>query len=157
MNDAAATSPQSRFNLHQVYTKDLSFESPQSPAVFTWKEYRPDTEVDLKAQQNLLDADKHLYEVVLTVTVTAKQADEVVFLVEAQQGGVFTVEGSTPEMLEMLLEAACPTVLYPYLRETVSGLTAKGGFPQFLLGPVNFDAMYLQKKNQGSEQATNGA
>lgn len=157
MNDAAAQAPQSRFNLHQVYTKDLSFESPQSPDVFTWKDYRPDTEVDLKAQQNLLDADKHLYEVVLTVTVTAKQNDQAVFLVEAQQGGVFTVEGSTPEMLEMLLEAACPTVLYPYLRETVSGLTAKGGFPQFLLGPVNFDAMYLQKKNQESQQAANGA
>ncbi len=70
-------------------------------------------QIDLKAQQNILDADKHLYEVVLTVTVTAKQNDQLVFLVEAQQGGVFTVEGSTPEMLEMLLEAACLTVLYP--------------------------------------------
>ena len=148
MNEAAAQATPSKFNLHQVYTKDVSFESPQSPAVFTWKDYRPDTEVDLKAQQSLIDADKHIYEVVLQVTVTAKQQDQVVFLVEVHQAGIFTVEGSTPEMLEMLLEAACPTVLYPFVRETIASLTAKGGFPQFLLSPVNFDAMYLQKKNQ---------
>ena len=152
MNDVAGQSPQSKFHLHQVYTKDVSFESPQSPAVFTWKEYRPEPEVDLKASHNIIEADKHIHEVVLKVTVTAKQGEDVVFLVEAQQAGIFTVQGSTPEMLDMMLEAACPTVLYPFLRETIASLTAKGGFPQFLLGPVNFDAMYLQNKEQQAGQ-----
>ena len=79
-----------------------------------------------------------------------------VFLAEVQQAGIFTVEGSSPEMLEMMLEAACPNVLFPFLRENVASLISKGGFPQFLLGPVNFDAMYLQKKEQEAGQAGNG-
>ncbi|HJP07120.1 MAG: protein-export chaperone SecB [Acidiferrobacteraceae bacterium] len=159
MTDTAVQTPKSIFQLHQVFVKDSSFESPQSPDIFTWKEYRPETEVDLKAQHHDIDADQHLHEVILRATVTSRHDDQIIFLAEVQQAGVFTVQGSTPEIQEMMLEAACPNVLFPFLRETVAGLISKGGFPQFLLGPVNFDAMYLQKKEQAAQKAAedNGA
>jgi len=156
MNEAADPSAKSKFHLHQVFIKDASFESPRSPEVFTWKDYRPETEIDLKAQQNVIDAEQHIYEVTLKATVTARHEEQAVFLAEVQQAGIFTVQGSSPEMQEMMLEAACPNVLFPFLRETIAGLISKGGFPQFLLGPVNFDAMYQQKKDQESGQAANG-
>jgi preprotein translocase subunit SecB len=98
----------------------------------------------------------NIYEVTLKATVTARHEEQAVFLAEVQQAGIFTVQGSSQEMQEMMLEAACPNVLFPFLRETVAGLISKGGFPQFLLGPVNFDAMYQQKKDQESGQAANG-
>ena len=158
MADTAAEAAKSIFHLHQVFVKDASFESPCSPDVFTWKDYRPETEDDLKAQHHEIDAKEHIHEVILKGTVTARHEEQVVFLAEVQQAGVFTVQGSNPEMQEMMLEAACPNVLFPFMRETIAGLISKGGFPQFLMGPVNFDAMYLQKKEQAA-QATkdNGA
>ena len=158
MADTTAETAKSLFHLHQVFIKDASFESPCSPDVFTWKEYRPETEVDLKAQHHEIDAQEHIHEVILKGTVTARHEEQVVFLAEVHQAGVFTVQGSNPEMQEMMLEAACPNVLFPFMRETIAGLISKGGFPQFLMGPVNFDAMYLQKKEQAA-QATkdNGA
>lgn len=153
MADTAAETAKSIFHLHQVFVKDASFESPRSPDVFTWKDYRPETEVDLKAQHHEIDAKEHIHEVILKGTVTARHEEQVVFLVEVQQAGVFTVQGSNPEMQEMMLEAACPNVLFPFMRETIAGLISKGGFPQFLMGPVNFDAMYLQKKEQAAQAA----
>ena len=153
MADTAAEAAKSIFHLHQVFVKDASFESPRSPDVFTWKDYRPETEVDLKAQHHEIDAKEHIHEVILKGTVTARHEEQVVFLVEVQQAGVFTVQGSNPEMQEMMLEAACPNVLFPFMRETIAGLISKGGFPQFLMGPVNFDAMYLQKKEQAAQAA----
>jgi preprotein translocase subunit SecB len=151
MADTAAEAAKSIFHLHQVFVKDASFESPCSPDVFTWKDYRPETEVDLKAQHHEIDAKEHIHEVILKGTVTARHEEQVVFLAEVQQAGVFTVQGSNPEMQEMMLEAACPNVLFPFMRETIAGLISKGGFPQFLMGPVNFDAMYLQKKEQAAQ------
>ena len=153
MADTAAEAAKSIFHLHQVFVKDASFESPCSPDVFTWKDYRPETEVDLKAQHHEIDAKEHIHEVILKGTVTARHEEQVVFLAEVQQAGVFTVQGSNPEMQEMMLEAACPNVLFPFMRETIAGLISKGGFPQFLMGPVNFDAMYLQKKEQAAQAA----
>lgn len=153
MADTTAETAKSLFHLHQVFIKDASFESPCSPDVFTWKEYRPETEVDLKAQHHEIDAQEHIHEVILKGTVTARHEEQVVFLAEVHQAGVFTVQGSNPEMQEMMLEAACPNVLFPFMRETIAGLISKGGFPQFLMGPVNFDAMYLQKKEQAAQAA----
>ena len=153
MADTAAETAKSIFHLHQVFVKDASFESPCSPDVFTWKDYRPETEVDLKAQHHEIDGKEHIHEVILKGTVTARHEEQVVFLAEVQQAGVFTVQGSNPEMQEMMLEAACPNVLFPFMRETIAGLISKGGFPQFLMGPVNFDAMYLQKKEQAAQAA----
>ena len=153
MADTAAEIPKSIFHLHQVFVKDASFESPRSPDVFTWKDYRPETEVDIKAQHHEIDAKEHIHEVILKGTVTARHEEQVVFLAEVQQAGVFTVQGSNPEMQEMMLEAACPNVLFPFMRETIAGLISKGGFPQFLMGPVNFDAMYQQKKEQAAQAA----
>ena len=153
MADTTAETAKSLFHLHQVFIKDASFESPCSPDVFTWKEYRPETEVDLKAQHHEIDAQEHIHEVILKGTVTARHEEQVVFLAEVHQAGVFTVQGSNPQMQEMMLEAACPNVLFPFMRETIAGLISKGGFPQFLMGPVNFDAMYLQKKEQAAQAA----
>ena len=153
MADTAAKTAKSIFHLHQVFVKDASFESPRSPDVFTWKDYRPETEVDIKAQHHEIDAKEHIHEVILKGTVTARHEEQVVFLAEVHQAGVFTVQGSNPEMQEMMLEAACPNVLFPFMRETIAGLISKGGFPQFLMGPVNFDAMYLQKKEQAAQAA----
>ena len=131
MNEAADTPAKSRFHLHQVFIKDASFESPRSPEVFAWKDYRPETEIDLKAQQNVVDEEQHIYKLTLKATVTARHEDQVVFLSEVQQAGIFTVEGSSPEMLEMMLEAACPNVLFPFLRATVAGLSSLNLAPAF--------------------------
>ena len=145
MSTNTAESNKSTFNLHQIFVKDISFESPNSPDVFKRKDFRPKTEVDIKAKHTLIEKDENLYEVILKGTVTARTNEKVVFLVEVHQAGLFTIQGSDSKMHEMMLEAACPNVLLPFLRETVAALISKGGFPQFLIGPVNFDAMYLQK------------
>tara|TARA_Y100000766_G_C18713270_1_gene510135 strand:+ start:261 stop:725 length:465 start_codon:yes stop_codon:yes gene_type:complete len=153
MTENTTDKNKSTFNLHQIFVKDISFESPNSPDVFKRKDFRPKTEVDIKAKHTLIEKDQDLYEVILRGTVTAKNNEQVVFLVEVNQAGLFTVKGSDPKMHEMMLESACPSVLLPFLRETIAGLISKGGFPQFLIGPVNFDAMYMQKKEMEQKEA----
>lgn len=138
-----------QFNLQKIYLKDTSFETPNSPAVFTEK-WEPAVNIELQTSGKPLSDDVH--EVVLTVTVTAKLGDKTAYLVEVHQGGVFTATGFEGEELGHLLGSYCPNILFPYAREAISDIVAKGGFPQLLLTPVNFDALYAQHKQQAGEQ-----
>jgi preprotein translocase subunit SecB len=130
------------FNLKKVYIKDISFESPQSPQVFL-NEQAPEVDVQMNITHSKLE-DSNLYEVVLTITVTAKSGDTNFFLCEVQQAGLFEVTGASDEM-PMVLEIACPNILLPFVREAISDLVGKGGFPQLLINPINFEALFHQK------------
>jgi len=130
------------FNLKKVYVKDVSFESPLSPQIFL-NEQTPEVDVQMNITHSKLD-DSELYEVVLTITVTAKGDDSNYFLCEVQQGGLFEVTGAN-EDLAMVLEIACPNILLPFIREAISDLVGKGGFPQLLINPINFEALFHQK------------
>lgn len=130
------------FNLKKVYVKDISFESPLSPQIFL-NEQSPEVDVQMNITNSTLE-DTGLYEVVLTITVTAKSADSNFFLCEVQQAGLFEVSGAEDE-LPMVLEIACPNILLPFVREAVSDLVGKGGFPQLLINPINFEGLYHQK------------
>lgn len=147
------STPEQLFEVQRVYLKDASFESPVSPAVFT-KEFKPETSVELHAGNKKL-AD-NVYEVVLHITVTVTVENDVAYLVEIKQAGVFTAAGYPEEQMGHLLGSFCPTILYPFAREVISDLVVKGGFPQMLLAPINFDALYqqhLQEQAKASEQA----
>ncbi|MDH4274529.1 MAG: protein-export chaperone SecB [Gammaproteobacteria bacterium] len=141
------------FTIQKIYTKDLSFETPSSPQIFREK-WEPDVNVQLGTTTAVLDAQYAVHEVVLSVTVTAKLGEKTAFLVEVQQAGIFTMRGYTTDELGMLVGSFCPNVLFPFARETVSDLVTRGGFPQLLLAPVNFDALYQQHLHNQREQLT---
>lgn len=135
-------SEQRQFAIQRIYTKDLSFESPNSPKVFVG-EWKPDFNVNLHTAINRLSGDS--VEVVLIVHVEAKQQDNTYFLVEVQQAGIFLAKGFSEEELGPLLGIGAPNALFPYVRELVSDLVTRGSFPQFILQPVNFEVLYAQQ------------
>jgi preprotein translocase subunit SecB len=150
---AAGEAPEQEFALQRVYLKDLSFESPASPAVFR-KEYRPQINVDLRTKSETLESDN--YEVALTITITAKLDEETAFLVEVQQAGIFRIRGLQNEELRRVLAIYCPNVLFPYARETIDNIITKGTFPALMLAQVNFEALYAQALQQAQQQAEAG-
>jgi preprotein translocase subunit SecB len=140
----AATVPQ--LALQSVYLKDCSYEAPNGPRVDgTWN---PQISLDLNTTVNGLTPE--LREVVLTVTVSAKQDEVTVFLVEVKQAGVFMMRNLSDAELSRAIGSICPGVLFPYARAAVSQLVTQGGFPQFLLPPVNFDALQARGEGNGS-------
>ncbi|MFT4613102.1 MAG: preprotein translocase subunit SecB [Bacteroidia bacterium] len=143
--------PQQQFTMQRIYTKDLSFESPATPNIFR-EQWKPNVSVDLNTRSDVVD-DKGNYEVVLTVTITAKLEEETAFLVEVQQAGVFMIVGFEGEELRRILGTAAPNILFPYARETIDNLCVKGGFPAVMLAPVNFDALYQQAVAQAAQKA----
>jgi preprotein translocase subunit SecB len=138
------------FAIRRVYTKDISFESPNAPQVFSQEQWAPDVSVSLSNQAILLGNDLH--EVTLAITVTAKLADKIAYLVEVQQAGEFQTTGFNGNDLRELLGIYCPGLLFPFLREVVANLVTKGGFPPLLLAPVNFDLLYQQHMKALQEQ-----
>lgn len=149
MSEEASTTPEKQFSLQKIYTKDISFETPGSPKVFTEK-FEP--AVDLNLATNSEKIDENIFEVTLTVTATVKTSDTTAYLVEACQAGIFLLSGFEETELGPMLGSFCPNILFPYVREVVSDLVAKGGFPQLLLAPVNFDAIYAQHLQQSQQQ-----
>ena len=142
---------QPSFGIEKLYVKDLSVEVPHAPAIFLERE-APQVEIQLNTTgQGLGDG---AYEVVLTVTVTASQGDKTVFLVEVGQAGIFRVSGVPDEQLEPLMAVACPNILFPYARETVSDAVTRAGFSPIVLQPVNFEAMYMQRLQQAQQVPT---
>ena len=135
------------FEIHRIYVKDLSFESPKAPAIFKEKNrFAADVSVGTKTTV-LADG---FHEVVLTVTVTAKiegQSD-VVYVAEVKQAGIFLVTGFSDAEMKPLMNSAAPAVLFPYAREAISELVGRGGFPQLYLSPINFDALYAQQAKE---------
>ena len=134
--------PTQQFLIQKVYVKDLSFETPNSPSVFTLK-WEPEINLNMNSKSEMIQ--EHIYEVVISLTVTAKIGDKTAYLAEAHQAGIFTMAGFEDEQFKAMIGAYCPTVLYPYAREAISELVAKGGFPQLVLAPINFDALYQQQ------------
>ncbi|MGR9045444.1 MAG: protein-export chaperone SecB [Gammaproteobacteria bacterium] len=139
-----------QFSIQKVYTKDISFETPNSPKIFTEK-WEP--KVDFNLGTSVQPLDKPLYEITLTITVTVKSGETTAYLVEVCQAGIYSLAGFTDEEMGPMVGSFCPNILFPYAREVVSDLVAKGGFPQLLLAPVNFDALYAQHLQQLKQQA----
>lgn len=141
---------QQQFAMQRIYTKDISFESPSTPGVFK-KQWQPAINVDLNTKSNQIDENGN-FEVVLSITITAKIEEETAFLVEVQQAGIFLVTGIEGDDLRRVLGTAAPNILFPYARESIDTLCVKGGFPPIMLAPVNFDALYQQALAQAAAQ-----
>lgn len=138
-----------QFAIQRIYTKDISFETPNSPAIFK-KEWTPEVKLDLDTRT--VEIETNLYEVILSVTVTASIGEETAFLCEVQQAGIFLV-GDMPEANKAhTLGSFCPNTLFPYAREAISNLVNRGTFPPLNLAPVNFDAIFQQYMQKRAEQ-----
>ena len=149
-NEQPQNEGQRQFIIQRIYTKDISFETPGSPAIFT-TEWTPSYNLDFSTHATALGNDH--YEVVLTITVTAKNGEEVGFLIEVQQAGIFLVQGFPEQEMGPMMGAFCPNTLFPYVREVVSDLVSKGSFPQLILSPINFDMIYAQRQQQMAQEA----
>jgi preprotein translocase subunit SecB len=147
---AADENTQPGFGIEKLYVKDASLEVPNAPQVFTDRT-APQVSVELaNAAQKL---DEGVFEVSIKVTVTAKIGEKVAFLVEVTQAGVFAIRNVPEENLEMIAAVTCPNILFPYAREAVSDLVTRAGFAPVLLNPINFEALYMQQKQQAQNAA----
>ena len=151
MTEAAQENIQPVFNMEKIYVKDLSLEVPHAPQIFLDRE-TPQIDIQLLPQSSSIE--DGIFEVVITATVTSKIGEKVMFLVEIKQAGIFQLRNLPSEDMETILAVMCPNILFPYLREAVSSLTVRAGFPPVLLNPINFDALYQQQKQQAQADAT---
>jgi preprotein translocase subunit SecB len=134
--------------ISKIYIKDFSFESPQAPTVFKSSDWKPQTNLNLRSSHTVVE--NNIHEVVLTISVEAKEEDKTLFLVEVHQAGLFEIAGYEGEELAAIAGSFCPNILFPYAREAVAATIQKGGFPEFVLQPINFDALYMQSKQQAA-------
>ncbi|MDH3354244.1 MAG: protein-export chaperone SecB [Chromatiales bacterium] len=148
-NEQGDQEGEQKFAIQRIYVKDISFEAPNSPVIFTEK-WEPDVNVELNTQANQLN--EGLYEVVLHVTVTAKIGDKTGYLVEVQQAAIFEVSGFDEQQMGHMIHSYCPNLLFPYVREAVSDMVNRGSFPQINLAPVNFDTLYAQYLQQQADE-----
>ena len=133
------------FTIEKIYVKDLSLEVPHAPGIFLERD-APQVHVELKMQHTRMDAD--LYEASVTVTVTAKVKEKIMFIVEAEQAGIFRIRHIPETEMGPVLGIGCANILFPYVRETVSDAVTRGGFPTVMLNPVNFEALYQQQQQK---------
>ena len=141
-----ATGP--AFTVEKVYVKDVSFEAPGAPAIFS-EPGQPDLQLNLNQRVQRLG--ENAFEVVLGVTLTCKAGDKVAYVAEVQQAGVFGLVGLEPQAIDVLLGTQCPNILFPYVRQLVSDLVQAGGFPPFFLQPINFEALYAESLRQRAQ------
>jgi preprotein translocase subunit SecB len=149
MSDAAQPAS---FQIEKIYVKDLSLEIPHAPQVFA-EQVQPQIDIQIQSGESRFRDD--FWEVTLTVTVTARAGERTVFLAEAVQAGLFALRNIPESEMGPVLGIACPTVLFPYVRETVSDLITRGGFPPLLLTPISFEQLYVQRLQQQQEQGAN--
>lgn len=148
---------ETQFMIQRIYVKDLSFETPNTPAVFQ-QQWEPELNLDLNTTTKKLE--ENVFEVVLTVTATVINQKSTAFLVEVKQAGIFTIQGAPEGQLDHLLNSFCPSILFPYAREAITSQVINGSFPQLVLAPINFDALYMQqlaekqKADQVQEETT---
>ena len=131
-----------RLSISKIYLKDFSFESPQAPTIFRRGDWRPQTNLNLRSSHEAVE--ESLHEVVLTLTVEAKEEEKTCFLIELQQAGLFEISGYEDQEFKAIVGSFCPNILFPYARESIASLIQKGGFPEFVLQPINFDALFMQ-------------
>lgn len=151
MADQENQPAEKKISLQKIYLKDFSFESPQTPQVFTEGKWDPKTNLNLRSTHSSSSANNH--EVVLTLTVETKHEDKTLFLIELQQAGLFLIEGYDQEEFSAVVGSFCPNVLFPYAREAIASIVSRGGFPELLLQPINFDALYAQSRAQAQAQS----
>lgn len=140
-----------QFVVQRIYMKDCSFETPNSPSIFQ-QQWEPELSLDLNNQHHKLEED--VYEIILSLTATVKNKETVAFLVEVKQAGIFTIKGALGEQLDHLLNSYCPNILFPYAREAVTSQVSRGSFPQLVLAPINFDALYMEKLKEREGETT---
>lgn len=144
------------FNVHNIYVKDLSLESPHSPEIFN-EEWDPKVDFDLQLSNHVLSEPEAIHEVVMHLTVTVKLKNEkTAFLIEVKQAGIFSIPGFSPEILDQILGITCPGVIFPYARETITNTVMRAGFPQLLLPTINFEAMYAHRQENAKKEAEAG-
>ena len=151
MTEAVQENTQPVFNIEKIYVKDLSVEIPHAPQIFLERE---NPQIDIQLHPQATSVEEGVFEVVITATVTSKIGEKVMFLVEVKQAGLFRIANLPSGDMEAILAVMCPNILFPYLRETVSSLTVRAGFPPVLLNPINFDALYQQQKQQAQAGTT---
>jgi preprotein translocase subunit SecB len=137
--------PEKQLAIQKIYIKDFSFESPNTPHIFGQADWSPKTDLNLRSS------------VVLTITVEAKEDDKTVFLIELHQAGLFHVAGYSDDEFKAIVGSFCPNILFPYARETIASIISKGGFPEFVLQPINFDALYAQGMAQAKARTESDA
>jgi preprotein translocase subunit SecB len=144
------------FEIQRIYVKDLSFEAPNTPHTFV-EEWKPEVQLNLETKSNRIQDNMH--EVVLSVTATVTTSKKPAFIVEVHMAGVFLMKDIPEDQIRPMLGSFCPNILFPYAREMISDIVVRGGFPQLLLAPVNFDALYaqhLEDQQKGGKEAAGG-
>lgn len=141
------------FEIQRIYIKDLSFEAPNTPHTFL-EDWKPEVQLNLETKSNRIQENVH--EVILSVTATVTTAKKSAFLIEAHQAGIFMISGFPSEQLRQMLGSFCPNILFPYAREVISDVVMRGGFPQLILAPVNFDMLYAQHLEDQQKAGTSG-
>ena len=144
-----------RIVINKIYIKDFSFESPRGPEVFTSGEWQPKTDLNLRSSH--APAPGNLHEVVLTLTIEAKHEEKTLFLIELHQAGLFEISGYGAEEFDAIVGSFCPGTLFPYAREAIASIVTKGGFPEFLLQPINFDVLYAEGRKQAAARQAEAA
>lgn len=151
----AGTATQEQFRIQNIYVKDISFETPNSPQIFAEK-WKPQMELEMTNKINEFNED--IYEVVLNITATIKVEEKTAFLIEVHQAGTFAIKGFAKEKIPYMLHSYCPTILFPFARELITSIVTRGGFQPLLLAPINFDALYaqqIQQQQQGQQPTIN--
>lgn len=146
-----STAPQTQFALQRLYLSDVSFEAPNSPEVFALQEQ---PKVDVKLDTNNRKINAELYEVSVRITAQVTFGERTAFLVEVEQSGAFQIIGLDDEKLEHALGAFSPNILFPYAREAIDSLVVKGGFPPLMIAPVNFEAIFAERKQRAAQTAS---
>jgi preprotein translocase subunit SecB len=149
-NSQNTEADKAQFSIRRIYLKDLSFETPQGAAAFQ-KQWKPKVNQDLNSKTNKID--EGIYEVSLRVTITMADGDDTIYLVEAEQAGLFTIQGFNEDQLPQVLNTTCPSILFPYLRETLDNVITRGSFPALMLPPINFDALFASAVQQAAAEA----
>jgi preprotein translocase subunit SecB len=159
MQDQKTTTPDQnapQFEIQRIYLKDMSFEAPNTPQTFV-EEWKPEVQLNLETKSNRIQDNVH--EVILSVTATVNTDKKPAFIIEVHMAGVFSMSGIPADQLHQMLGSFCPNILFPYAREVISDVVVRGGFPQLILAPVNFDALYAQhmedQKKDGQKTSDN--
>ena len=144
-----------RFDTVKVYLKDASFEAPSTPKIFTQPGVKPKNDVQVLIDYRLIEEESGIAEIVLKITVTSKHEDNVLYLAEVHQAGLFRIQHPNPDTRQIIIEVTCPHLLLPFAREELNNLITKGGFGSFLLSPINFETLYTNKKKKEMDSVAN--
>lgn len=150
---APGSSNEPQFEVQRIYLKDLSYEAPNTPHTFV-EEWKPEVQLNLETKSNRIQNNVH--EVILSVTANVTSNKKPAFIVETHLAGIFAISGFNNDQLHQMLGSFCPNIIFPYAREVISDVVVRGGFPQLILAPVNFDALYAQHMEEKGKGGSSG-